>query len=262
MDLQLADRVYVVTGASRGLGRASAQVLADDGARLVLASRDPDAIAAAAEQVGDAGRVVGVPADLADPDAADRLVEVALERFGRLDGTLVSVGGPPAGPVMGATDDQWRSAFESVFLGAVRMVRTVAQACLDRGPAAPGEPGGSVVLVLSTSVKQPIGGLAISNGLRPGLAMTVKGLADELGPRGLRVNAVLPGRIDTDRVRELDGASDDPAAARAAAEAGIPLRRYGRPEELGRVAAFLLSPAAGYVTGCVVPVDGGATRAL
>lgn len=265
MDLQLADRVYVITGASRGLGRASAQALADDGARLVLASRDPDAIAAAAKQVGNADRVVGVPADLADPDAAQRLVDVALERFGRLDGALVSVGGPPAGPVMGATDDQWRSAFESVFLGAVRVVRTVAQVCLDgdsSGSDAPGEPSGSVVLVLSTSVKQPIGGLAISNGLRPGLAMTVKGLADELGPRGFRVNAVLPGRIDTDRIRELDGASSDPAATRAAAEATIPLRRYGQPEELGRVAAFLLSPAAGYVTGCVVPVDGGATRAL
>ena len=256
MDLGLSEHVYLVTGASRGLGRASAQALADEGACVVLASRGEEAVTAAAREVGAPDTVIGVTADLGDPATAQRLVETAVERFGRLDGALVSVGGPAPGGVMKASDDQWHAAFESVFLGAVRVVRAVAKACLDGGR------GGSIALVLSSSVKQPIGGLAISNGLRPGLAMTAKTLADELGPQGVRVNALLPGRIDTDRVRELDSTSDDPDAARAAAERAIPLRRYGRPEEFGRTAAFVLSPAAGYITGTTIAVDGGAIRTL
>ena len=245
MDLELTDKVFVVTGASRGLGLASARVLAAEGARVVLGARS-ESVLATAEELGG----VGVVADLADPEAPDRLVAAALDGFGRLDGALVSVGGPPAGPALGLTDEQWSDAFASVFLGAVRTVRAVVPALTD---------GGSIALVLSTSVKSPVGGLAASNGLRPGLAMLAKTMADELGPSGVRVNALLPGRVDTDRVRELDG--PDPAVRTRVAE-GIPLRRYGEPEEFGRIAAFLLSPASSYVTGAMVPVDGGALRAL
>jgi 3-oxoacyl-[acyl-carrier protein] reductase len=174
-----------------------------------------------------------------------------MSSYGRLDGALVSVGGPPAGPALSLTDEQWRSAFDSVFLGAVRLARAVVGAL----PA----DGGSLAFVLSSSVKAPITGLAASNGLRPGLAMLAKTMADELGPHGVRVNGLMPGRVLTGRIRELDG--DDPAVAERIA-AGIPLRRYGDPAEFGRVAAFLLSPAASYVTGAMVPVDGGAVRAL
>ena len=251
MDLGLADRTYVVTGGSRGLGFATAQALVADGAHVVVSSRSQESVDAAVERLG--GRATGVAADLADPATPKRLFDVARERTGRLDGVLVSVGGPPGGDLATVTDEQWTQAFQSVFLGAVRLARTAA-AELDEG--------GSVVLVLSSTVREPIPGLAISNGLRPGLAMVVDSLSQEHGPRGLRFNALLPGRIGTDRIRELDDAADDPAAAREASEALIPLRRYGDPAEFGRVAAFLLSPAASYVTGVALSVDGGLLRGL
>ncbi|MGW0936245.1 SDR family oxidoreductase [Streptomyces sp. NPDC002666] len=249
MDLGLKDRVYIVTGATRGLGNATARALVADGAKVIITGRDEKSVREAADELGP--DAVGLAADNADPGVAQRLVESAQEGFGRLDGILISVGGPAPGSAADNTDAQWQSAFESVFLGAVRLARTAA--------AALGE-GGVIGFVLSGSVHEPIAGLTISNGLRPGLAGFAKSLADELGPRGIRVVGVLPARIDTDRVRELDALSGNAAASRAANEAAIPLRRYGTPEEFGRTAAFLLSPAASYLTGIMVPVDGGSRR--
>ncbi|MEV7749555.1 SDR family oxidoreductase [Streptomyces griseofuscus] len=246
MDLGLKDRVYIVTGATRGLGNAAARQLIADGAKVVITGRDEQRAAAAAAELGP--NAVGVATDNADEQAPERLIETARERFGGFHGMLVSVGGPPPGFVADNTDEQWRAAFESVFLGAVRLARAAA-AELDEG--------GVIGFVLSGSVHEPIPALTISNGLRPGLAGFAKSLADELGPRGIRVLGLLPARIDTDRVRELDALSADPEATRAANESRIPLRRYGAPEEFGRVAAFLLSPAASYLTGIMVPVDGG-----
>ncbi|MFF4340002.1 SDR family oxidoreductase [Kitasatospora sp. NPDC001540] len=251
MDLGLKDKVYVVTGATRGLGHATARQLVAEGAKVVVTGRTQAAATAAADALGEGAH--GVGADNADPATPQRLVDAARSRFGGFDGILISVGGPSAGPVASATDEAWRTAFDSVFLGALRLARTAAEHL----PA-----GGVIAFVLSTSVRQPIPGLGISNGLRPGLAMAAKTLADELGPRGIRVLGLLPGRIDTDRVRELDALAPDPAAARETAAATIPLRRYGTPEEFGRTAAFLLSPAASYLTGLMLPVDGGATRGL
>lgn len=247
MDLGLNNRVYVVTGATRGLGNAAARELVADGAKVVLTGRDEKTAAAAAAELGP--NAVGIGADNADPDVAERLVAAARAHFGGFDGILISVGGPPPGFVADNTDEQWQAAFDSVFLGAVRLARTAA--------AELGE-GGVIAFVLSASVHEPIPGLTISNGLRPGLAGFAKSLADELGPRGIRVVGLLPARIDTDRVRELDGFSADPEATRAAHESRIPLRRYGTPQEFGRTAAFLLSPAASYLTGVMLPVDGGA----
>ncbi|MGW3403481.1 SDR family oxidoreductase [Streptomyces zhihengii] len=246
MDLGLKDRVYIVTGGSRGLGNASARQLVADGAKVVITGRDEKTVADAAAELGPAA--VGLAVDNADPAGAGRLIAAARAHFGRFDGVLISVGGPAPGFVADNTDEQWQSAFESVFLGAVRLARTAAGELSD---------GGVIGFVLSGSVHEPIAGLTISNGLRPGLAGFAKSLSDELGPRGIRVVGVLPSRIDTDRVRELDALSGDPEAARTANESRIPLRRYGTPEEFGKVAAFLLSPAASYLTGVMVPVDGG-----
>ena len=255
MDLDLRDRVFIVTGGTRGLGRATAEVLAAEGARVVVSGRSQDHVdsAVSALDVLGSDQVLGLVADNADPATPDRLIGAAQERWGRLDGALISVGGPPAGRIDAITDDQWTAAFESVFLGSVRLAREI-------GAALPED--GALALVLSTSVRQPVPGLTVSNGFRPGLAMVAKDLADELGPRGVRVNGLLPGRVGTERVAELDAATGDPDAARARWMELIPLRRYGAAAEFGRVAAFLLSPAASYVTGTMVAVDGGITRSF
>lgn len=252
MDLELRDRVYIVSGASRGLGRATAEALVAEGARVVVSSRTQDALDRSTAELGP-DSAVAVAADNADPDAPARLIAAARDTFGRLDGALVSVGGPPAGPVMGRTDEEWRRYFDSIFLGGLRLASAVAEELAG---------GGAIGFVLSTSVKQPIANLGMSNALRPALAMAAKTMADELGPRGIRVFGLLPGRVDTERVQELDAATDDPEETRRRQLASIPLGRYGRPAEFGAVAAFLLSPAASYITGVMLPVDGGITRAL
>jgi 3-oxoacyl-[acyl-carrier protein] reductase len=271
MDLQLRDRVYVVTGGSRGLGFAAAQALLGEGARVVLSGPHEAAIAAAAERlardVSADGSVTWVVADNADAATPDRLLATARDRFGRLDGALVSVGGTPAGTVATTPDQVWRTAFESVFLGAVRLARTLGPyfAGTVDGVAATtpiAGAGGSLLFVLAASVRVPLAELAVSNGLYPGLAGVVKMLAEELGPSGVRVNGILPVRIATDRVREVDALSGDPDQVRARRSQEIPLRRYGEPAEFGRVAAFVASPAASFITGAMIPVDGGSIRCI
>jgi 3-oxoacyl-[acyl-carrier protein] reductase len=270
MDLGLRDRVYVVTGGSRGLGFAAAEALLADGARVVISSPHLATGSAAVERLSQGAgseRAIAIVADNVDPSTPSRLIAAARDHFGRLDGALISVGGTPSGTVASTTDGQWQSAFESVFLGGVRLARVLAPA-LDGtssdggvGGSATGT-GGSIVFVLASSVRAPLPALAISNGLFPGLAGIVKTLAYELGPTGVRVNGLLPVRVATDRVRELDALNGNPDEVRARLSAEIPLRRYGEPEEFGRAAAFLLSPAASFTTGAMVPVDGGAIRSI
>lgn len=247
MDLGLAGRVYVVTGASRGLGYAAASALVDEGAYVVLVARDQDTLDAAVARLGRSA--VGISADLANPATCEIATAAALGRFGRLDGALISGGSPTLGGPLRTSDDAWRATFESIFLGGLRMARaTVAASTADAGVNGT---GASIVFVLSTS-----------SGHRPGLAMLIKDLADEVGPRGIRVNGILPGRHATDNVFAQDAREGDPMIVRRRREASIPLRRYGEPEEFGTIAAFLLSPAASYVTGSVIPANGGASRTL
>jgi 3-oxoacyl-[acyl-carrier protein] reductase len=247
VDLGLTDRVYLVTGGSKGLGFATASALVADGARVVVSSRSPDNVSSAVDTLGE--NAMGIAGDNADPDLPDRLVDAALTRFGRLDGLLVSVGGPPTGGVLDTSVSAWEQAFESVFLGTLRLIRRVSAELAD---------GGAIALVLSTSVREPLDNLAISNGLRPGLAMVAKTLANEVGPRGIRVVSLLPGAFWTARGAAVYG---DPAVVERRT-AGIPLRRIGDPDEFGRVAAFVLSPAASYLTGTTVTIDGGGVRGL
>jgi 3-oxoacyl-[acyl-carrier protein] reductase len=254
MDLGVTDHVYVVTGGARGLGRATAEVLVAEGARVVLSGRSQESLDAAVTAFGSAA--VAVVADNADPSTPSRLIDAAQERWGRLDGALISVGGPPRGSVVGegaVSDEQWAAAIASILVGTIRLARELSTAMSDDG---------SLAFVLSTSVREPIRALAISNVLRPGLAGLAKTLVGELGPRGIRVNGLLPGSVATDRIRELQEAAGDDDAARAAALTSIPLGRNGEPAEFGRAAAFLLSPAASYVNGAMLPVDGGVIRAI
>lgn len=256
MDLGLTDRHIVVTGASSGLGFAVAEALVAEGALVTIVARDRGRTTAAAARLGEDVRVV--VADLTDDDAPQRIVTEASAGHGPIDGLFVSHGGPPSGAAADLGDDDLATAVEVSLRAPIRLVREVA-ASMGRG--------GAIAVLTSSSSVQPIAGLASSNVTRPAVWGYCKTLADELGPRGIRVNVVLPGRYDTARLRQLEddwamSSGTTRAQVRADAAASVPLRRLGEPEELGRVAAFLLSPAASYVTGAAWAVDGGALRGL
>jgi 3-oxoacyl-[acyl-carrier protein] reductase len=254
MILGLKGKSFVVGGASRGLGRAIAEQLVAEGAQVLLVARDADSIQEVARELGE--QASPCVADLSEPSDIDEVGEAARCLDG-LDGVLVNAGGPPFGPTLELSDDQWLDAFQILIGGPVRLLRALVPRMNE---------GSSVLFITSSSVRQPIQNLDTSNALRPGVAALAKCLANELGPR-IRVNTLAPGRIDTARSRSVDESRAQALGVsveeqRRNVSEGIPLGRYGEPEELARAAAFLLSPAASYISGVSLQVDGGLVQAI
>jgi 3-oxoacyl-[acyl-carrier protein] reductase len=262
MDLGLKNKVAMVGGASKGLGFAVARALAAEGAQVSIASRDAEAITRAAGAIaGDTGgQVLAVAADLGKADAIAAWHAATMARFGGIDLLFANTGGPPAGNALGFDDGAWQAAFDLLLMSVIRTVRLVVPSMRVRG-------GGEILVGTSSSVKEPIANLALSNVLRSGVTSLAKTLSLELASEKIRVNTLVPGRIATDRLRQLDeitakksGIALEDQQARAAA--AIPLGRYGAPDDFGRMGAFLLSDAASYVTGASVQVDGGMIKGL
>lgn len=259
MDLGLNNLVALVTASSKGLGRATALQLAREGARVVICARGREALQATRDEIAALGvDVLALPVDVSAPDAAQTLVDAALERFGRLDILVANAGGPPPGGFLAFDEQAWDRAVQLTLMSFVRL-------CYAAIPALKQSPQGSILACTSITVKQPLPNLVLSNSLRLAVTGLAKTLADELGPSGVRVNAICPGSTRTDRIEQLladraerNGTSVEEEAAKMAAE--IPLGRIGSPEEFGRVAAFLVSPAASFVNGVSLLVDGGAYR--
>jgi 3-oxoacyl-[acyl-carrier protein] reductase len=258
VDLGLRGRAAFVAASSRGMGRASAECFAAEGADVGMCARGAEALEEAAAAVRARGvRAVARVADLADGDQVAPAIEAVAGELGRLDALVVNAGGPPPGRFRDLDDDAWRAAHELTLMSAVRLVRA-ALPWLERSDAP------SVLLISSLSVRQPVGNLLLSNAMRLGVLGLAKSLARELAP--VRVNTVLPGMVRTDRAvalaraRAAEGQSVEEVIAAEARQA-IPLGRYGEPEEVARAVVFLSSPAAAYVTGAAIPVDGGVIQA-
>jgi 3-oxoacyl-[acyl-carrier protein] reductase len=259
MDLGLKGKVAMVAGASRGLGFAVAQALANEGALVSIASRDEASIGAAAARLG-CEHVLATPVDVRSAEGIERWARATEDRFGGVDLLFANGGGPPAGAALSFDDAAWQGAVDLLLFSALRMVRAAVPSMTARG-------GGAILMSTSSSVKEPIQNLGLSTVLRASVSALAKTLALELAASGIRVNQIVPGRIDTDRVRELDqinGKKQGLTAEEAKAKSmlSIPLARYGEPAEFGRVAAFLLSNAASYMTGATVQVDGGLIRSV
>jgi 3-oxoacyl-[acyl-carrier protein] reductase len=263
VDYQLRGRVALVSAASRGIGRGIAEGLAAEGVRLVISSRSQADVTRTAAEIAAAYRAEVVPAaaDVSQAGTAERLVSAAVDRFGGLDILITNSGGPPGGTFGDFTDADWQHAFDLLLLSVVRMIRAGLPHLRASGNA-------RVVNVASSSVKEPIPGLILSNSLRAGVAGLAKTLAGELACDQITVNTVLPGRILTDRLRgpfigpaqEAGVEVDELARAEVARE--VPLGRVGEPADMANLVTFLCSPAAAYLTGLAIAVDGGRIRSL
>ncbi|MCP9487478.1 MAG: SDR family oxidoreductase [Gaiellaceae bacterium MAG52_C11] len=246
MELGLRGRTAIVCGASAGIGLACVEALAAEGANVAMLARGREALEREAERLGG----LAVRGDVANPRHLERLVEQTLTAFGGVDILVLNSGGPPRTSALDVTDEQVEDAVGLLLLSAVRLVRLCR-------PHLEASGHGRVLAITSSAVKEPVDNLALSNAIRPGLTGWLKTLSRELGPTGVTVNAIAPGRIDTERLKEVypDGPSETDLAA-------IPLRRLGTPSELGDVVCFLASDRAAYVTGATIAVDGGLTRGL
>jgi 3-oxoacyl-[acyl-carrier protein] reductase len=248
VDLELQGTAAVVGGASSGIGLAIARALAAEGCAVTVVARGRERLERAAAEIGPG--TLAMSGDVRDPELLRRVVEETVSARSRLDIVVNNAGGPPPGTFESTPDEAWAEAFELSLNAAVRLTR-LALAHLRRSGR------GRVVNIASWSVREPIPNLMLSNAIRPGVVGWAKTLAHELGPDGITVNTIAPGKIDTDRVRELWGHYPDPAAAERADIQAVPARRLGKPDEIGSAVAFLCSTRAAYISGTVLPVDGG-----
>jgi len=262
MEFGLKGKRAIVMAASRGLGYASALGLAREGCKLVICSRDHERIEAAAAAIRKetGADVTALVADVSSGSEAKRLVDAAVSTHGGLEIVVHNAGGPPAGETLSMTDEQWQKAFEQNLLSFTRIVGAAAPEMKKAGY-------GRVITIASSSIKQPIPNLALSNALRAGVWGIAKTLSRELAPQGILVNVIAPGRIDTERIAELDQANAHKSGkaiedVRQASVASIPLGRLGRPEELANLVVFLASAAGSYISGQAITVDGAAGNAL
>ncbi|MDY6851689.1 MAG: SDR family oxidoreductase [Thermodesulfobacteriota bacterium] len=257
MDLKLEGKVAFVGGASKGLGRATAAALADEGAKVVISARNRETLRATAGSISreTGNEVMAAPADLSRPDQVRAAIKDVLDDFGRVDILVNNAGGPPVGAFMEFTDEAWEAAFRLNLMSAVTLAREVVPGMKDRR-------WGRIINLTSIAVKQPLGGLILSNSIRAGVHGWAKSLSNELAPLGITVNNILPGYTLTDRVRSLartqaekEGTKVDEMLARM--EEVIPMKRLGKPEDVGGLVAFLASEQAGYITGASIQIDGG-----
>jgi len=263
MDLGLQDKVALVMAASKGLGRACATALAAEGARVTIGARGAQALEETAQEIQQAtkSRVLAVPTDVTRAEDVEAIVAATVHEFGRIDILVNNAGGPPAGNFASFGDAQWQAAFELNLLSTVRLVRQVLPHMRKTG-------SGRIITIVSTSVKQPIDGLLLSNAIRSGVVGLAKTLSVELAPDNITVNNVCPGRILTDRLRQIyhingraqQGVREEAVLKEMARD--IPMGRVGKPEELGALVAFLASQQAAYITGTTIQVDGGLVRSL
>lgn len=262
MDLQLKGKVAVVMAASKGLGAGAARVFAEEGANVVISARDAQALHRTADDIARTtnARVVPVIADSTKAGDIQRLLDTAVRTFGRLDALVVNAGGPPAGKFMDFDDAAWQNAVDLTLMSAVRAARAAIPIMQQHG-------GGSITFISSVSVKHTLDNLVFSNSLRLAVAGMVKTLAREVGPDNIRVNLIGPGYTATDRIMALAQSNAERNGTTVEAElaksgANTALGRIATLEEFARPCVFLASPAAGYITGAALIVDGGQSRAL
>lgn len=262
MDMGLKGCVALVTASSQGIGRAIALGLAREGANLVMCARRADVLQTAADDIAreTGAEVLALAWDVREIEAAQVLVSSAVKRFGRLDILVNNAGGPPSGQFTEHSDEAWQKTFEVNLLSAVRLIREAL-------PHLQASGRGRIINLTSSSVKQPIDGLILSNSIRAGVIGLAKTLSTELAPHGITVNNIAPGRIDTARIQDLDreraaalNITED--EARRASISQIPMGRYGSPEEVANLAVFLASDKASYITGTTIQVDGGVIKSL